>query len=784
MLDVEFLQDLPATLAQPVVYRYRSGLLRGPLKRALLAIAERDGNEVVTCTPVELPYLSAADGLFPSFVLCDWPAGRSKISELDAVLAALTDRDRPLAVLVPESHVLFKRPSWPDAGRKCLVVEEPIVSSETLDAILEYLARDVTVGIDGLLDQKAFRDYFERFIADGGCLDLPGLKQQFDRVLLLHVDPETGIFSDVGAMADRRASRNELLRPLRGLVGSNDPRMLSDLLHGLAARFPSGRSGRELADELGRLSQNLFVTMGAKASRGRSRGIERARETSGHLDQLKTNVSLWTAVLLAWTPRLSAIGSRDSATRPVADTSLVEVDQLGREFTRRMSQLDRGDPLSGLWSPVEQVIRLVALEGEEPETVQGVLARALARELGEERPGEPRWIGRLRLLLAEQAAMDDELRGGEGDGSVRRECQPSQDGPTFFEHVIGHQVAVDGLRRRLRQPESGTPIILCGPEGVGKRTLGRLYAKGLLCEVATGEPPCGKCESCREFERGSALDFIEFDASAAHAPDYVQGRLLSDIRYASFARHRPILIANPDKAPRVVDMCLKTLEARSDVTRFIFTVTNLQEMSPAGQSRSDIYRLSPLDRIDAGQLAKRFLAEDEAPSDERIVDLITGSAGGLPRRVYEACRTIHVTGSTTFDGVRSALKLDWAKVAISYCSALLSREKIDYDCLELPSGWTASAAVSRVLLMLTEIYRVYTTGRVQHPAFLHLRGDPVHELATLLKTRAEESGLSVQDLWSMLAQHWAGAEIVEPMGFLEAGLEARVMIAGEECPTI
>lgn len=38
----------------------------------------------------------------------------------------------------------------------------------------------------------------------------------------------------------------------------------------------------------------------------------------------------------------------------------------------------------------------------------------------------------------------------------------------------------------------------------------------------------------------------------------------------------------------------------------------------------------------------------------------------------------------------------------------------------------------------------------------------------------------MQDLWSMLAQHWAGAEIVEPMGFLEAGLEARVMIAGEE----
>ncbi|WP_426421781.1 hypothetical protein [Bradyrhizobium genosp. A] len=376
--------------------------------------------------------------------------------------------------------------------------------------------------------------------------------------------------------------------------------------------------------------------------------------------------------------------------------------------------------------------------------------------------------------------MDDD----EGGERVLPEAHCSQNGPTSFEQVIGHQVAVDGLRRRLRHPENGTPIILCGPEGVGKRTLGRLYAKGLLCEDTTGEPPCGTCESCIEFEVGRALDFIEFDAGAANAANYVQECLLSDIRYASFARHRPILIANPDKAPRVVDMCLKTLEARSDVTRFILTVTNLEEMSLTGQSRSDIYRLVPLDRIDAGQLAKRFLAEGGAPSSERIVDLITGSAGGLPRRVYEACRTIHVTGSETVDDVRRALKLDWARVAIPYCSTLLSREKIDDDRLALPSGWTASEAVSRMLAMLTEIYRSHTTGQIQHPALLHLEGESLHELTTLLMARAEEIELPFQDLWSMLAQHWARAEIVEPMGFLEAALEARVMIGGEEGPMI
>jgi DNA polymerase III gamma/tau subunit len=83
--------------------------------------------------------------------------------------------------------------------------------------------------------------------------------------------------------------------------------------------------------------------------------------------------------------------------------------------------------------------------------------------------------------------------------------------------------AANGLRRRLDEQQDSGPLILCGPEGVGKRTLGRLFAKGLLCEgMLKGlSPPCDCCEACRQFETGSLLDFIEFDANAPHTVDYV-----------------------------------------------------------------------------------------------------------------------------------------------------------------------------------------------------------------------------------------------------------------------
>lgn len=777
MLDVEFLLNPPMSLSRPLVYRYRSGLLRGRFKSALRAIAERSG-ELVPCTPAELPYLSLGGGLFPSFVQCDWPAGRTKPSELDDALAALADQDRALAVLIPESHGLFNRASWPSVSRACLVVEEPIVSSATLDAILSYLVRhDAPAFAEDLLGQRSFGDYFERLVADGGCPDLPSFRQEFDRVVLLHVDPTTGVFSNEGAVADPRGARNELLRPLRKFVGQNDPGALSDLLHGLAARFPSGRSGRELADELGRFTQNLFAAAGS-ASRERVRGTARLpQHRSGYRDQIATGVMLWATVLLAWTPRLSEVGSA-TARKPVADASLVEVDQLGREFIRRLRRANQADPVSGLWSALEQVIKIVRLEGEEPETVQGVLVSVLARGLGEARPTEPRWISRLRLILADEPLVDAAEHRERGKRTDPEQPAP-QNRPTCFAGVIGHEVAVDGLRRRLREPENGTPIILCGPEGVGKRTLGRLYAKGLMCEDLRNEQPCGSCSSCREFEGRGTLDFIEFDAGGAHAADYVQGRLLTDIRHASFARHRPILIANPDKAPRVVDMCLKTLETRSEITRFIFTVTSPEQMSATGQSRSDIYRLAPLDACDARLLAKRFLGVNGAGADERVIDLIIGSASGLPRRLNEACAMVLAAQAATVDDVRRALRLDWTEVAASYWRTLLWPEKVEDTRMALPDGWSVSEAVSRLRSILTEIHCVHLTGMVQNGALLHLENDPIGELAALLDVRAKESGRSFRDLWAMLAQHWGGAETVDPLGFVDVGLEARAMVGGQ-----
>jgi len=56
--------------------------------------------------------------------------------------------------------------------------------------------------------------------------------------------------------------------------------------------------------------------------------------------------------------------------------------------------------------------------------------------------------------------------------------------------ILGHQRVLELLPRLKSQT-----LLFTGPEGVGRRTVARWFARGLNCEY--GFPPCGRCASCR-----------------------------------------------------------------------------------------------------------------------------------------------------------------------------------------------------------------------------------------------------------------------------------------------
>jgi len=67
-----------------------------------------------------------------------------------------------------------------------------------------------------------------------------------------------------------------------------------------------------------------------------------------------------------------------------------------------------------------------------------------------------------------------------------------------------HWARLQARRARDAMPHA---LLLCGPEGLGKRDFMRRFAEGLLCQHPNDGEPCGQCRSCLLFAAGTHPDF-------------------------------------------------------------------------------------------------------------------------------------------------------------------------------------------------------------------------------------------------------------------------------------
>ena len=204
--------------------------------------------------------------------------------------------------------------------------------------------------------------------------------------------------------------------------------------------------------------------------------------------------------------------------------------------------------------------------------------------------------------------------------------------PQTFHDVVGQQHALQALSYSLDHQRLHHAYLFTGSRGVGKTTLGRLFAKALNCEEGISSQPCGQCSACVDIAAGCFVDLIEVDGASNTKVEDTR-ELLEDVQFVpTHGRFKVYLIDEVHMlSTHSFNALLKTLEEPPSHVKFILATTDPQKLPITILSRCLQFhlRLLTVPQIQ-GQLEK-VLVDEGLAVDQNALNLIAQAAKGSMR---------------------------------------------------------------------------------------------------------------------------------------------------------
>jgi DNA polymerase III delta' subunit len=227
-----------------------------------------------------------------------------------------------------------------------------------------------------------------------------------------------------------------------------------------------------------------------------------------------------------------------------------------------------------------------------------------------------------------------------------------------FDSIIGQPFAV-GLCRTWLKQNTTNPLLLYGPEGVGKKSLGLEVAKALNCQNAPDHDACNECVSCRKITAGHHPDVRVIDLAwqAAERGEPIEKQ--QNLRIETIMTERQRLLQSPGEGswkvsiiddahrltPDAANVLLKILEEPPAHTA-IFLITPFRDRLFATiVSRCQPVRFRTLSDEEMG----RCLTHLKVPADmhAQLMEMALGSPG----------RALHLNREEQIEAIQGAERL-------------------------------------------------------------------------------------------------------------------------------
>jgi len=204
-------------------------------------------------------------------------------------------------------------------------------------------------------------------------------------------------------------------------------------------------------------------------------------------------------------------------------------------------------------------------------------------------------------------------------------------------NLIGHEWAVDMLKKHVIHGTARHAYLFAGPPGLGRRTLALRFAQALNCQTPVEAGiPCGQCRDCKQIEamQHADLTIVQADSEGGTLKvDKIREARRSLALKPYQANYRVALFLRLQEAnDNAANALLKTLEEAPSYAVLILTADNPEQLLPTIVSRCEVLRLRPL-RIENIQsaLENRGIETSQA----RLIAHIAGGRFGYALRLIE-----------------------------------------------------------------------------------------------------------------------------------------------------
>lgn len=189
-----------------------------------------------------------------------------------------------------------------------------------------------------------------------------------------------------------------------------------------------------------------------------------------------------------------------------------------------------------------------------------------------------------------------------------------------FNEIIGHEKAIESLKRSIKNNAISHSYLFEGEEGVGKKMVAYAFSKTLLCKEK-GEEPCNRCISCSKFDSGSHPDFFPIEPEKGMIRRGEVDGLIKEMATAPFESERKVFIIDDSDLMNMEgkNAILKTLEEPPHYVNIILISSNPNNLLPTILSRVQSVKFYPvkpkeivellMDKYNVNEARAQFIAE-------------------------------------------------------------------------------------------------------------------------------------------------------------------------------